>query len=376
MKILLIGDYYSSNLGDGVICQTVEALFRSNFKEIQTIDILDISGRQDFAENRTHFYNKNRLKKEIKGLLPSVINETISYQRTSLPNYEINDHYDAAIYAGGQLLMPYFLKQMIMINQLLKKKNIKIIYNAVGYGKFYSKALVKKLSTIIDDCSVQHLSIRDGERMLDRTLVKKQVHTVCDNAVWASEIYDTKKVENSQIIGLGIMYIENKRQTLISFWRDTLLLLDKKGTNWKFFVNGSIEDYLFAKEILALHGCTNIEEYLCPRPETPKELIEVISSFEKIISFRLHSHIISYSLEIPSISIVWDDKVRKFFEKIDHPQRCYDYHNYDSNLLLNDLDAIKFTEADRQVKEKLKKEVLENLQTIVTLCRTKKTGSD
>lgn len=51
-------------------------------------------------------------------------------------------------------------------------------------------------------------------------------------------------------------------------------------------------------------------------------LVKTISRFQSIISFRLHSHIIAASLGIPSVAVVWDDKVRGFFGKIGHPERC------------------------------------------------------
>ena len=59
-----------------------------------------------------------------------------------------------------------------------------------------------------------------------------------------------------------------------------------------------------------------------PVPSKPEELVKTISQFKSIVSFRLHSHIIAASLNIPSVSVVWDDKVRIFFEKIGHPERC------------------------------------------------------
>lgn len=46
-RILIIGEVYSSNLGDGVICETVDYLFS---KENETF-LLDISGRTKYEVN-------------------------------------------------------------------------------------------------------------------------------------------------------------------------------------------------------------------------------------------------------------------------------------------------------------------------------------
>lgn len=51
MNILVIGEYYSSNLGDGVICQTVVALLKQRYSN-SNIDIADISNEVDYRDKR------------------------------------------------------------------------------------------------------------------------------------------------------------------------------------------------------------------------------------------------------------------------------------------------------------------------------------
>ena len=41
-KILLVGDYYSSNLGDNILCQCVEFLVKKTWKDA-SIEWLDLS---------------------------------------------------------------------------------------------------------------------------------------------------------------------------------------------------------------------------------------------------------------------------------------------------------------------------------------------
>jgi polysaccharide pyruvyl transferase WcaK-like protein len=50
--------------------------------------------------------------------------------------------------------------------------------------------------------------------------------------------------------------------------------------------------------------------------------VNLIASFGSLISYRLHSHIIACSLDIPTVAIQWDRKVPFFFEKIGCPRRC------------------------------------------------------
>lgn len=369
MKVLVIGEHYSSNLGDGVICQTVKRLLEENFSEIETIDILDISGRTSYAtDGNKSFYQKGKLKKMINYLLPVSLKELITFERKAVPSYdEIKKNYDLAIYAGGQLLMPFFLKQMLAINHLLLQRQVPIAYNSVGCGKILSKQLTQKMYTLFENPSIQYISVRDGERYVSKWANQDIIPVICDNAIYANEVYEICKCSDSDLVGLGVMYIEKEKEVLTTFWHDTLLMLEKKDVSWCMFVNGSKEDFLFAQELLQTFGYKDISKHLLPRPENPKELVATIAQFKAIISFRLHSHIIAYSLEIPSIAMVWDEKVRSFFNMVDHLDRCYDYRCYDSDLFIYTLDQLIFTEEDCHRKADLKKEILCNLEKILLI---------
>lgn len=364
MKVLLIGECYSTNLGDGIIFQNVSYLLLKYFEDIELIDVLDTSGKNSYIKTERVFYKKNKFKKIVNRWSPAMLRESLSLRKRTLPTYTIKERYDLAIYVGGQLISPYFLKQLETINNELKKQHVPIAYNAIGFGKFHNKGLQNRMVTLLNDKSISYLSVRDGKENLQAAGVLKPIKTVCDNAIFTNEVFEIKKMV-STVVGLGIMYIESEKKILIAFWRSILMLLDKKGVKWQFFVNGSDEDYLFAKEILTLHGCPITTQYIKSKPETPEQLVETIASFAKIISFRLHSHIIAYSLEIPSVAMVWDEKVRSFFEMIGYSERCYDYHHYDSSLLLYTLDSLVYTERDQERKRDLKAAILQNIENLL-----------
>ena len=84
-----------------------------------------------------------------------------------------------------------------------------------------------------------------------------------------------------------------------------------------------------------------IEDVIATRPQIPKELVKIISQYNSIISFRLHSHIIAYSLEIPSIAIAWDNKVNFFFKDIGYSERCKRIDSDPEEIVLNLLESMK-----------------------------------
>ena len=94
---------------------------------------------------------------------------------------------------------------------------------------------------------------------------------------------------------------------------------------WKIFTNGDQNDIMFSKYII--DQITELdqpyENYMAPMPTKPEELVSMLSCFKGIISFRLHSHIIAASLQIPSVALVWDNKLRFFFKKLGYDNRCF-----------------------------------------------------
>lgn len=63
MNILLIGEAYSENLGDGIICETVANLIRKEYPDC-TIVVADISGKKGYADNQ----NKKKLHTKLFSL--------------------------------------------------------------------------------------------------------------------------------------------------------------------------------------------------------------------------------------------------------------------------------------------------------------------
>ena len=73
---------------------------------------------------------------------------------------------------------------------------------------------------------------------------------------------------------------------------------------------------------------------------TPEQLISKISSYDAVISCRLHPSIISFSLDVPSIGIVWNNKVKGFYESVGYEDRIVETDNISADLLIDKVDKI------------------------------------
>lgn len=351
MKVLLIGERYSSNLGDPIICETVESQLLSKFSQAEIV-FTDISGRDgynDTSTNKKHLLIKGRFssfKKKVSIMLTKlgIDTEYIKFKRANINNIKhiekvCDSEFDIAIFAGGQMFKDTFVFPIAEYVKCLSKKNIPIVFNACGAGEILSPKMRNVLSEALSNPNVIAISSRDDIDKINELYLnnssKKTVKTY-DPGLWVDEVYNIRK-KNSDIVGLGVMYAHNmKFKDMLGFWKGIIDELNNRKVKWKFFCNGVEKDYELAQYILNSLGYSEEEKkkLLIPRPKRPKEFVEIISSFKSIISFRLHSHIVAYSLDIPGVSIVWDEKIRFFYRGIGLENRC-------KNLKDNCLDIIK-----------------------------------
>mgnify|MGYP002627944569 CR=1 FL=1 len=92
-------------------------------------------------------------------------------------------------------------------------------------------------------------------------------------------------------------------------------LLDS-GYNVELFNTGIVTDNDFAQIIQqALKEELNVMVKLSIST-TPRDLVNLISEYKAIIVARLHATIIAYSLQIPAIGLVWNNKLTFFGKNI------------------------------------------------------------
>lgn len=372
--ILLVGERYSSNLGDGVICQTVEKILKD--KDLEIVNI-DISGRTGYQEKENGFNLKQEniiyLKANIKKILSffgynkAWKNSLYIYKKfkENFHKVVLNKKIDCVVFAGGQMFIDTFIHQINYICQYCEENNIDVIFNCCGGGKILNEYLLKKT---LRYNSIKYISVRDNYEKLSKLCNKKIIDSY-DSAILSSNMYKLNKKTEFEY-GIGIMFSTlQSPKTQIKFWKKMLKTLVNNNVKFKIFTNGSYKDYSFAKFLL---NEINLEEkeYLMERPTEPIELIKSILKFKKILSMRLHSMIIAYSYDIPSISISWDDKVNVFFSKIGLENNCYTLKSNQGEIfkrLINmDCECI-----DEKIKEKICFKINENFENIKNIIKEK-----
>jgi polysaccharide pyruvyl transferase WcaK-like protein len=394
MKISVVGEYYSSNLGDPVIVDSVCYLIKKVDSGIN-LNIVDLSAREprksssDYTKRGLQgnkvFKNMKYINKNILMFARSVrnLNKWLNRDKNRVESYfdKMFAGSNAIIIAGGQLIMNNNLVFPLRLNSIIKyakNHNIPVYFNACGVQKYYRTTLgVLILKKLLNDNIVRKITTRDDIDTLGKYVNSSgKIGKVLDSAVVCSEAYGIKKHEHSNVVGLGViaadMYKRYADRTgdsryfitepeLLLFWKNLIEGLNQRYIKWKIFTNGSEIDNDFAYKLMEL---LDISRDACfEYPVQPKELVEVISQYKTIISHRLHSHIISFSLGIPSIGLIWDKKTLDFATEIKREDFFYNIKTSTIDEIINVLEDVSFNHSIEN--QKYKENTINQIKEIV-----------
>lgn len=303
-------------------------------------------------------------------------------------NLIVRGQTDLVLFGGGQMFMHSFILPMQQIIQKCEAEHIPVIFHSCGFGPIESRHLRQILENTLASPCVSSVSVRDypPKQEFDRLseALRQKIHFSADMGLWASDVYpistcrtaglegisgkgiqskgstsfssyDISLPQGSQtpsggrkqeVIGLGPVYTDSVSiPDEISFFTELIRLLNQKQITWKLFTNGHPADERIARMILqnvaSGHDSRNSSGLKSNDfknrglliPKTSQQLAETVASFDSIISCRLHSHIIAASFNIPSVAIVWDRKLRQFFQKSAVPDRCFTFQDRPKDVL-------------------------------------------
>lgn len=232
---------------------------------------------------------------------------------------------DAAIAVGGGLFKftcENFSDGLLAAAMACNKLRIPFIINAIGVeGHNPDSHICRRLEKVVRQKSLVSISTRDDletlKHMYIRDTIIPAVAKVADPAVWAAEVFGISKNAESKTIGLGIARrdiftdygINFTPQELKQLYLTIAHLLKRNGYRVELFTNGSKADNEFAQEIFDDLRNDGISLNL---PADSTHLISLLSNYCGVIATRLHSCIIAYSLNIPAVGIVWNQKMAHF----------------------------------------------------------------
>lgn len=359
-KILVLGEKYSDNLGDGVICKCFTELLKRKCPEFEVI-CDDMSIREDYMSPvKTHYGFLDRIKLFLRHIiLDNKLAKII--EKKHFPNeylyllwrWHFNDKialkhkykgekYAAIVFAGGELLKDDFVYKIENIVNYFN--HTPVFFNACGVNYLNDALVTKKLKKILKKKNVRRVttrSISTVDSLFDKTTYK----IVPDSAIATKDVFGIKPSRKWQL-GLGIMAIwdnEEEKSGLYGFWEKTIEEVKKRGLSFKLFTNGDKSDYEFALD-LCKH-CGLDDSMLLEKPTSPEKLVEEICCFNSIYTFRMHSAIIAYSYKIPFVCFSWDRKINDFLNMTDLKKANLNWKTCKPSSALDTLLDVSFNEA-------------------------------
>lgn len=343
--IIVVGDTSSTNLGDPILTHCCEYLVRQALGEAKTvIEVFDIAGRKP-TKNFIPTKSTPIVVQRAPSCLSDILN-TLKLDAKALIKWYQKDKYDflrrlsrhklqgtTFIIAGGALISSslFYALRLNAIVEIAERNNGRVIFNAVGIEKTIRNFGLAKyvVRHYLKQKEVVAFSTRDHVEDVPYLTKRKEFYLQTpDPGLLASEAYNIQRKE-SCVVGISVIsynayrsVIQNEPRVkeitpdlLLDFWSSIIKQLQYSKIPFRILTNGGIADYEMALRLCQRMNLP-INDCLLPMAKEPKVLIEQLSQFKIVIAHRLHALIISTSLQIPVIPVVWSDKVQVFANMI------------------------------------------------------------
>jgi len=388
-RIVICGEIFSSNLGDGVIAECLSYMLKRIVPDCAVV-LFDLAGRHGFVARKESmevaadplrqlhrfFYRTSVLWRRgityllwyfsFRGKFRHILRERLK-------------HSDALIIGGGQLIMDNDLSFPLRISEAVNcasEARLPICFYACGFGAEWSRPGVKRFQKALRNPGVAWISLRDrfsrdafvnqfGERLV------KEISF--DPALVCAEVFGVERNNSSRVIGIGITSPDVFQQRFpgkkvdnnawLEFWSGLIERLEDHGMQVRLFTNGSPEDATFMNSIVnnspGAVGRADI-------PKTPLELVQLIAGYRGVISHRLHANIIAFSLGVPSVGLGWDPKVEAFSVMSGRSEFFLPPNEIDIEKTVNRLEKALAAEDSPEKRKLLADQALESVSDMIS----------
>lgn len=313
--ILLLTNRDSDNLGDQVIEACDIGLLHAAMRN------LGISkGQYKIVSKQAAIVSEKYVRTRDKSLLENA--------RDYVKNCDI-------VVFGGAPMFNYhyqiFYERTATICELAQEYHKPVIFSAIGIEKYDDEnEKCQRLKQAINLECVKQITTRDGFEELKKYRERDDIHIakVSDPAVFTRNVFAPYIADKSRNkVGIFILrangFVDNgvpfTQEQAADLWIQLGSELERRDVEYEYVTSGHFGDEAFLDYLIRERG---VPENKCVfNMNFPEQLIRKISSYDVILSTRLHPSIISYSLGVPSVGLVWNEKVRRFYENIGQADR-------------------------------------------------------
>lgn len=347
INILLLTNRDSDNVGD------------------QVIEACDISLVETVMKNLGISDSEYVINSRAAAIVPKKYLKTRDVDYLKGAEKTIKDS-DLIIFGGAPLfnyLYQDFYERTAVTLEFAEKYNVPVIFSAIGIESYHEdNEKCQRLKETLNFNCVKQITTRDGFEFLEKYIENENIKIakVSDPAVFSKLVFKNFISEKSQKKKIGLFIIRRNafkdngyRFTSVDaakMWLDIIEELKSRGFDYEVITSGHFGDEAFVDNIIRE---SNLSEAKCVfNINSPEDLIPKISSYDAIVSCRLHPSIISFSFEVPSLGLIWNNKVEKFYKSFGYGDRAISVENIDVKALVDKVEAI-ITEGVTQNKDEL-----------------------
>ena len=321
-QILLFTNRDSDNLGDKVIEACDISLIQAVMKnlDIENYNIISYDAASVF---------QSRMEDEISNC------DVVIVGGAPMFNYKYQDFYE----------------RTVITVEWAKKHKKPVIFSAVGIESYdEDDEKCQRLKKALNEDCVKMITTRDGYEHLKKYKENEKliISKVSDPAVFTADVFRKflleKKTKKKKKIGIFVLRaygfkangIDFDRNDSAHLWKGLADELTTRGYDYEFLTSGHYADEAFLDFL--------IQKYKVPAEKCvvnmndPEKLVGRIATYDAVVSCRLHPSIISFSLDIPALGVVWNPKVEGFYESIGYGSRAIKTDEISPSVLVNKLE--------------------------------------
>ena len=369
--IVIVGLPNTKNLGDPVLMQNTEALVQHAAPNQELVPV-DIEFSDASAVRRILYKGIGKVIGLVEGEGSNTYwRALIRAQRFCLAGYYRGklSGAEAVIFAGGGIFK-YRYEQLgirvAILVELAAAAGIPVMFNSVGVEGYDAEhPQARYLKAAVNKGVVKVITTRDDLETLQQGYVaNNQVRTAWtpDSAWWSDVTFAQLILPKTQrsVVGLGMIrkgifsdnHFSLTDEELFEFWKSICDELMRRKMPFEFFTNGVRGDSEFIQEFIVRYP--EFKGIAVRIPTESAELVNIINSYSKIIASRMHTSIIAYSLSVPTLSILWNNKIKMFYDQIQHGDRVIDEQKMRGNhaaQVIDQLESASYSEADLDYKQ-------------------------
>lgn len=349
-KIVLLGLNNLHNYGENFILQSLQYVIGQTGKTCKIVDVNSESVLKKivyyFMILCSKILPKSTLRYKTEFCAVSFRNR--AYYRKNLRDAEALIFGLGSFKYGTQKLWAYFGIATVEAQKL----GIPVMYNGANIQRFnrtdYKCQILHKY---VQYPCVKMITSRDGikgvERLRKDYLVPDRIQClpVGDIAFWIPECYNVSRNQKSKVVGINLIDGRIFRrygyhlteEALLDYYYNILKLLDSKGIQWQLFTNGLSVDYKFGLKLAKKYGGNKDMIHV---PHSDSELVYTIKEYGAVLGARLHACICAYSLDIPIVGLIWDEKLLNFSELVEIRDCFYDENQINPSKMVEKINCL------------------------------------